>query len=205
MRWGQFLWLALAVLAVPWSVCGAGDNRLDQMRALAEVKRLKGTTETDAKAPGQPVVKVNLANTKADDKTLALIAKAWPQLQTLELEGTNVTDTGLVHLEGLSRLKRLALINTVITDKGLAHLKGLTQLQVLDLSATKITDQGLAPLKGLANLRELSLGLTKITDAGLGELKGLTQLRKLDLFLSKVTAGGVRELQKDLPRAKIIR
>ncbi len=205
MRAGRWLWLALAVLVVPRLGWGAGDHPLDQARALAEVKRLKGKVETDAKAPGKPVVKVNLANTKADDKVLALIAKAWPQLQALELEGTNITDAGLVHLEGLTRLKRLSLINTVITNKGLVHLKGLTQLQVLDLSATKITDQGLAKLKGLVNLRELNLGLTKVTNAGLSELKGFTQLRKLDLFLTKVTAEGTRELQKDLPRAKITR
>ncbi len=205
MRAGRFLWLALALLVVPRPVWGTEDRPPDQAAALAEVERLKGKVETDAKAPGKPVVKVSLANTKADDKVLALVAKAWPQLQCLELEGTNITDAGLDHLERLARLKKLSLINTVITDKGLAHLKGLTHLETLDLSATKITDQGLANLKGLANLRELNLGLTKITDAGLDHLKGLTQLRKLDLFLTKVTADRVRELQKDMPRAKITR
>jgi len=205
MRASLFLWLVLTLLLMPRLVWGTGDHPTDQARALAEVKRLKGKVETEAKTAGQPVVKVNLAGTKADDKVLALILKAWPRLQALELEGTNVTDAGLVHLEGLARLKKLSLINTVITDKGLAHLKGLTQLQVLDLSATKITDKGLGNLKELVNLRELNLGLTKVTNTGLADLKGLTQLRKLDLFLTKVTADRVRELQKDLPRAKITR
>lgn len=200
----QTVWLLVLTLGFQPTV-QADDQPTDQARALAEVKKLGGKYEVDAKAPGSPVIKVNLTRTKTDDKKLATIVKGCPQLQALELEATNVTDAGLVHLEGLTRLKQLTLINTEIGDAGLAHLKKLTQLQRLDLSATKIRDAGLVHLKGLANLRELSLGLTKVTDKGLVHLHGLTQLRKLDLFLTKVTDAGARELRKALPRVEITR
>lgn len=184
---------------------GAGVGATDQTRALAEVKKLGGKYEVDAKAPGRPVVKVDLTRTKADDKALAVIVKGLPGLQTLELESTQVTDAGLAHLEGLTHLKELTLVNTEVTDAGLARLKGLTRLSRLDLSATKVTDAGLAHLKGLTDLRDLGLGLTKITDQGLVRLKGLTHLRKLDLLLTKVTDDGVRELRKALPRVEVAR
>ncbi len=44
----------------------------------------------------------------------------------LGLGGTAVTDAGLVHAKGLTRLKALGLKDTSVTDNGLVHLKGLT-------------------------------------------------------------------------------
>ena len=41
------------------------------------------------------------------------------------------TDAGLVHLKGLTNLRRLWLRNTKIIDGGLEHLKGLTSLETL--------------------------------------------------------------------------
>ena len=45
-----------------------------------------------------------------------------------------------------------------MTDAGLVHLKGLTKLQTLDLGSTKVTDAGLVHLKGLTQLQSLELG-----------------------------------------------
>ena len=58
-----------------------------------------------------------------------------------------------------------------ITDVGLAHLKGLTKLQGLNLTGTQITDAGLVHLKGLTKLWGLNLMDTQITDAGVDELQ----------------------------------
>ena len=59
-----------------------------------------------------------------------------------------------------------------ITDAGLVHLNGLTSLQTLYLGGPKFTDAGLAHLKGMTKLQELSLGYNKqVTDAGVAELK----------------------------------
>lgn len=69
------------------------------------------------------------------------------QLQSLDLEGSQVTDAGLEHLKGLGQLQVLTLFNTNVTDAGLEHLKGLGQLQVLNLFMTKVTDTGVKKLQ----------------------------------------------------------
>ena len=53
-----------------------------------------------------------------------------------------MTDAGLVHLKGLTRLVHLHLTNTQVTDAGLVHLKDLTQLQLLSVVRTEVTDAG---------------------------------------------------------------
>ena len=41
----------------------------------------------------------------------------------------------------------LYLNNTQVTDAGLVHLKGLSKLQYLDLSNTQVTDEGVKKLQ----------------------------------------------------------
>src|SRR4030042_1383652 len=80
------------------------------------------------------------------------------RLQSLGLNGTNVTDAGLEHLKGLTELTRLALYDTKVSDLGLRHLKGLTHLKRLCIRGTdphvrscgtKVPDAELEHLKGL--------------------------------------------------------
>ena len=58
-----------------------------------------------------------------------------------------------------------------VTDSGLVHLKGLTSLQYLSLDGTKVTDAGLVHLKGLTELRSLRLRKTQVTNAGVEDLQ----------------------------------
>ncbi len=70
------------------------------------------------------------------------------EILLVNLNGTQITDAGLVHLEGLTSLQELNLDNThQITDAGLVHLEGLTSLRMLFLHNTQITDAGVAKLK----------------------------------------------------------
>ena len=65
-----------------------------------------------------------------------------------------ITDSDLVHLKGLTRLKALRLSYTWVTDKGLVHLQELTNLQTLYLEDTQVTDAGVAELqKALPNCK----------------------------------------------------
>ena len=95
------------------------------------------------------------------------------------------------------------LSNTKVTDAGLVHLKGLTKLGILGLNNTKITDAGLVHLKELTSLKKLFLNNTKVTDAGLVHLKGLTKLEYLNLGSTVVTDIGVAQLQQALPNCEI--
>jgi len=96
-------------------------------------------------------------------------------------------------------------VSPTITDAGLIHLKGLTKLQTLGLDGRTITDAGLVHLKGLTNLQTLHLRATQITDAGLVHLKGLTGLQTLYLSDTAITDTGVAQLKKALPNCKILR
>jgi len=72
----------------------------------------------------------------------------------LGLHQTRVTDAGLEHLKGLTKLRYLHLDYTKVTDAGLEHLKGLTSLTELDIHNTKVTDEGVKKLrKALPNCK----------------------------------------------------
>ncbi len=132
--------------------------------------------------------------------------KGLTNLQTLFLDGSQITDAGLKHLEGLTKVTELYLNHTEITDAGLEHLEGLTTLRRLDLIETQVTDAGLEHLEGLTNLEWLYLSDTQITDAGLAgleHLEGLTNLERLDFRRPQVTDQGVKRLQEALPNCKI--
>jgi hypothetical protein len=149
------------------------------------------------------VVSVDLAHSKVCDEDLKLIGKL-PFLEILVLTGTRITNAGLAHLKGLTKLRCLWLWNTRIDDQGLRHLKGMTKLWQLLLDGTKVTDAGLAHLKGLVELEEwLGLSDTLVTDQGLKHLEGLTKLQSLTLMRTKVTEEGVKKLRAALPKTHV--
>ena len=67
----------------------------------------------------------------------------------VSLDFTQVTDTGLEPLEGLSQLKGLFLSGTHVTDAGLKHISKLNQLQTLSLIGTQVTDVGFGTTRGI--------------------------------------------------------
>lgn len=106
-----------------------------------------------------------------------------------------ITDAGLVHLANLKRLEWLCLAQTKLTGDGLKHLQGLRSLKDLNLINTPLTDSGLVHLRGHTQLNGLNLGHTRVTDAGFENLKGLNQLRCLTLFGVRVTDQGLAHLR----------
>jgi len=85
-------------------------------------------------------------------------------------------------------------LNT-ITDAGLVHLRGLTKLGVLDLGGLPVTDEGLDVLKDLPNLGGLYLGRTKVRGTWLGRLKSLPGLAVVYLDGSAITDDGLSYLK----------
>jgi len=147
--------------------------------AIAEIEKLGSRLSFDEESPDRAIIEVYFS-------------------------GTEVTDAGLEHVEGLTELQLLDLHGTQVTDAGLEHLKGLTSLKELDLSATQVTDAGLAEhLNGLTNLKRLLLHGTQVSDIGLEHLRGLTNLQELWLDDTQVSDEGVKKLQQALPNCKI--
>jgi len=60
----------------------------------------------------------------------------------LRLGSSNITDAGLVHLQGLAQLKFLILQNARLTDAGLEQLTGLMQLESLFVEGNRVTEAG---------------------------------------------------------------
>jgi len=109
------------------------------------------------------------------------------QLEGLFFGGDNLTgrglgDHGLASVAKLSNLQALSLSWTYVTDDGLRHIMGLTKLRWLSLGAARnVTDKGLLHLKQLKNLEDLNIEYTKTTVDGLVHLQGLTKMRRLRL------------------------
>lgn len=118
---------------------------------------------------------------------------------TLENNQSKITDAGLVHFCGMTRLESLNLTGCKITGKGLAALKEMKQLKVLNLGWTQVDDIGLEVTAGFPKLESLVLHQTKVTDAGLVHLRGLKNLKLLSVIYTAVTPQAVDELKKAIP------
>jgi hypothetical protein len=70
-----------------------------------------------------------------------------PNLRTLDVRRTQITDDGLQHLAVLNTLEILGLSDTQITDDGLMCLSQLTDLKVLAIGGTLVTEQGVERLQ----------------------------------------------------------
>ena len=57
-----------------------------------------------------------------------------------------LTDDGLVHLQGMTKLTFLHLGSTAVGDKGLSHLEHLKALKDLKVTRTAVTSAGVAEL-----------------------------------------------------------
>lgn len=152
-------------------------------------------------------------------------------LQTLNLDGTGVTEDSLEHIATLPALSSLSLGGIpvldgnhtlqiiaglklthltlpgrhCVTDSGISFLSSLSVLLELDLTDyTQVTDRGVSQLSTLKRLKKLSLSNTQVTDAGLPSLRGLQELQELCLDRTAVTSRGVSELIICLPHLQVL-
>ncbi|XP_018556246.1 uncharacterized protein LOC108899975 [Lates calcarifer] len=171
---------------------------------------------------------LSIKQTKVEDvSALAELSS----LQTLNLDGTGVTEVSLKHLATLPALSSLSLAGIPVADgnhalqiisglklthltlpgrhsvndTGLSHLSTLSLLLELDLTDyTQVTDLGVKQLSTMTRLKKLSLSNTQVTDAGLPSLRGLQELQELCLDRTAVTSRGVAELIVCLPHLQVL-
>ena len=72
---------------------------------------------------------------------------------------------------GLVNMDRLNLDNTQLSDEGLPHLEGMTKLTFLHLGSTAVSDAGMKYLEPLTALQDLKVTRTAVTAAGVEHLK----------------------------------
>ncbi|MCA9267171.1 MAG: hypothetical protein KDA41_01810, partial [Planctomycetales bacterium] len=159
----------------------------------AAVAALEALSAKLARDDGGHVIEVNFRDLQIDDAALAHLA-GLPQLRSVLLNKTAVTDQGLATLGQIETLENLDLRGCATTNDGVAHLAGLAKLRGLRLStrqaedtsdlsgATSYVDDGaMASIGQLTNLEVLALDNLFVTEIGLAELASLTKLKELYL------------------------
>lgn len=80
-----------------------------------------------------------LGFTSAADRHLTIVS-SWPDLEYLEV-GQQVTDDGLDHLAGVTKLKGIIFMKSDITDAGIVKLIDHPNLKSVHLSDCKLSDE----------------------------------------------------------------
>jgi len=163
----ELMWLDLSLSELPdnW------HHALPRLQNL-EVLSLVGidlTEEILANIAKLPSLQTLILNGASINGNLGPIA-GHPNLETLLLARSSVTDDDLLLLEMLPNLRKLNLSETAVSDAAgpiLGNLKGLTHLQ---LSGTSITDKTLADISKMTELQVLRVDFTKITNVGVASL-----------------------------------
>ena len=115
------LWLERATVS---------DAGMSPLRHLTRLETID-LSKTRVKGPGLAALgalakleAVYLAGTKIDDAAMAVFA-GWENVRRtiLNLNGTRITNAGLGHLRGWTRLNHLSVIDTSVTEAGAAGLK----------------------------------------------------------------------------------
>lgn len=174
-----------------------------------------------SKLAGLSLFFLNLTNSEVTDENLNGIVKSvGGKLSTLQLDGSRITDEGLIVLQGVPNLAVLGVGETEVTPQGLSELmkkRRLPSLSLrdlpwkmsdlaslplgvncrhLELSGWKIGDDDLKSIPDLPALDGLYLCGCGISDAGLTELARFPWLTYVRLDQTKVTLSGVLQLAK---------
>jgi hypothetical protein len=102
----------------------------------------------------------------------------------------NLTDSDMLWLTKLPKLKWLHISASNLTDEALRHIAAIPHLESLDVDSNKFTNDGVAYLRSVLSLRSLTLNSTQLTPELLINLRRLPQLQSLKLYLWYRGSGG---------------
>ncbi len=175
---------------------GTVKGRLDFATAVRLDDKWRGGDQSLALlADLRHVSSLSISGSDVSDEGLRHI-QGLADLQTLFIGKSRVRGPGIVYLKSLHHLTYLSLNNSPIQDQHIAHLSGLTQLQYLGLDETLVGDGALKKLAGLTDLRILWLNGSRVSDAGLAHLKPFKRLSRIDLSRTLIKGPGLAHLQK---------
>jgi uncharacterized membrane protein len=106
-----------------------------------------------------------------DDASFKKLAILTPQLVTVDLSATKITDQAVAQLAGAKNLRMIRLAETGITDGAIDTLLKLPSLESINLYGTKVTDAGVSKLSAMPNLKRLYLWQTAVTPEAVKALK----------------------------------
>lgn len=173
----------------------------DRLDARAFPRLTDADLEALAEAP--LLREINLDGTLVGDETVRRIVETFPEIVSVSLSETQISDVSLTEVAKCDQIEFLRLDKTAVTDDGLAALPGSFPVEEISLWRTYTTDRGVESLSRLKQLRSVSLDGTEITDAGLLRLAKLEPLRTLRVSQTQVTRRGFERFQRLRPEVDI--
>lgn len=152
----------------------------------ADLVKLKGI-------PG--LREVSFSNKIATDVMVAELVKAVPNLETVKIHYSGITDASFVELAKLPKLKEIVAFDTPITAAAMVAINKLPALQRLDISNTNIGDEGLEALKATPISNLWFNGMKGVTKKGMAAIAAMPKLSNLVLQGAEINAE-VEELAK---------
>lgn len=137
-----------------------------------------------------------------DDYQLKLITGA-PWIKNMSLVKCEIPNESLWRLASL-KLIGINLDASNLTDTGAAGLARCAELRDISINTTKVTDQGIKGLAAMKGLQRLALSNTALTDKGLDELGKSKSLNFVKLDGTMVTLGGIEQFCRKNKNCKTI-
>jgi len=157
------------------------------------VNDLGGSVVRDARGR---VTGVSLRGTWVEDSDLRRLSEM-PELTSLDLSLTHITDQGMQELKNLPGVEDLSLYYAeYVTDEGLAAIQGWKNLKRLNLHGSRAGDTALEHISGIVSLESLNVGSTLMTDVGLERLTRLPNLRELTMGGNELGDAGLQALRQ---------
>jgi len=154
--------------------------------------------------PRLPALRVlHLSGNQLGDAGLAIIGVAdLPNLASLYISRTDITDAGLKALLPLKNLEDLNLTETRVDGTGLPALRSLP-IRSFRLSRTPLDPGTLGSLADFPHLRALDISGTRLTDDDLPVLDSLSHLVYLNVTRTRVSAEALDRLRRERAGCRI--
>lgn len=156
-----------------------------------------GMAPSAAKKSPQAELTKWVAPEGATDADLAQAVRLYPNLLSLDLSRTRISD--IRPLVNLPKLRTLNLSFTPVSN--IEPLANLSELRILNLSNTQVLNA--SPLATLTNLTALSLSDTPVNDLAVPSLKELNNLKVLALSKTLVSDDAKQGLRSALPKCVV--
>ena len=211
-----------------WTQRVLGEHFFLNVTAL-HAARPETVTQLDIIRPFRTINKALLNDSRGvDNETLSILTKS-PNLSTLYVGGTAITDQGVEYLKDSLQLQKfvawstdltdascvtlselpiaeLILRGTQVSDAGLQHLASSSRrhmLVELDVGETNVTAAAIPCLLQFRNLQRLVVRDIELSDEQLLQLTSLDRLKMIDVSRTGVSSTAVRTLQRQLPNCFI--
>ena len=119
----------------------------------------------------------------------------------LYVDGTEFNDSDLKNISESTITLNLEMSN--VTDSGIKKIPKLPNLICIDLDSTKITDESLKKIGKYKSLKEIWIEQTQITDFGIKYLTELKNLEFISILDTEITEKGIELLRTEIPKIKI--